>query len=128
MPGEAPISRRRNSVSSVRLKTISQEIKRLVEGYRKGLYTDFMMQEDMELIEKEQRETETRKVELERQLSRRLMTTKHKAATRKMMDKLSTGLSNLDFNGRQQLLRLLIENKVYDGQNIGIKTIIPSGE
>lgn len=87
-----------------------------------------MMREDMELIEKEQGELETRKVELERQLSRRLLTKKHEASIRKMIEKLNTGLSNLDFNGKQQLLRLLIEKVVYDGQNIEIQTIIPLGE
>jgi site-specific DNA recombinase len=115
-------------ICQARLKTIPQEIKRLVEGYRKGLYADFMMREDMELIEKEQGELETRKVELERQLSRRLQTKKHEASIRKMIEKLNTGLSNLDFKGKQQLLRLLIEKVVYDGQNIEIQTIIPLGE
>jgi len=115
-------------ICRARLKTIPQEIKRLVEGYRKGLYADFMMREDMELIEKEQGELETRKVELERQLSRRLLTKKHEATIRKMMEKLNTGLSNLDFDGRQQLLRLLTEKVVYDGHNIKIQTIIPSSE
>ncbi|GAI55998.1 unnamed protein product, partial [marine sediment metagenome] len=36
-----------------------------MEGYRKGLYADFMMREDMELIQKEQGELEKRKAELE---------------------------------------------------------------
>jgi site-specific DNA recombinase len=35
-----------------RLKAIPEEQRRLVEGYRKGLYADFMMREDMELIQK----------------------------------------------------------------------------
>ena len=47
---------------------------RLIEGYRKGLYTDFMMREDMEAIQKELTELEKRKDELERQLAQRNMT------------------------------------------------------
>ncbi len=38
----------------VRLKVIPGEQKRLVEGYREGLYADFMMREDMEQIQREQ--------------------------------------------------------------------------
>ena len=49
-----------------RLRAIPAEQKRLVAGYRKGLYADFMMREDMELIQKEQGELEKRKAELER--------------------------------------------------------------
>ena len=37
-----------------RLGAIPQEQKRLVDGYRKGLYADFMMRESMEAVQKEQ--------------------------------------------------------------------------
>ena len=48
------------------LEAMPYEQRRLVEGYRKGLYADFMMREDMELIQKEQGEFEKWEVELER--------------------------------------------------------------
>ena len=54
-----------------RLKTIPEEQKRLVEGYRKGIYPDFMMREEMEVIGKDQSELEKRKAELEKQLGQR---------------------------------------------------------
>ncbi len=44
----------RGSREKARLKAIPEEQRRLVEGYRKGLYADFMMREDMELIQREQ--------------------------------------------------------------------------
>ncbi len=47
----------------VRLKAIPEEQKPLVEGYRKGLYADFMMREEMERIEKEKNELEKRQAE-----------------------------------------------------------------
>ena len=56
------------------LRAIPVEQKRLVEGYRKGLYADFMMREDKELIQKEQGELERQKAELERQLAQRFLT------------------------------------------------------
>jgi hypothetical protein len=47
-----------------RLQVIPQEQTRLVEGYRKGLYSDFMLREDMEASQKEQTELENRKRDL----------------------------------------------------------------
>jgi hypothetical protein len=42
-----------------------------------------------------------------------------------MMKKVNAGPDNLDFKGRQRLIRLLIEKVTYDGQQIEIQTIIP---
>ena len=104
------------------------EQRRLVEGYRKGLYADFMMREDMELIQKEQGELEKRKAELERQLAQRQLTQSQEARIRSLTEKIGAGLDNLDFAGKQELLRLLIEKVLYDGQGVEIQTIIPLGE
>ncbi len=111
-----------------RLKAIPDEQKRLVECYRKGLYADFMMREDMELIQKEQGELEKRKAELERQLAQRFLAQNQEFQIRSLMEKISIGLDNLDFTGKQELLRLLVEKVRYNGQGIEILTIIPVGE
>ncbi len=108
-----------------RLKAIPQEQKRLVEGYRKGLYADFMMREDMELVRKEQGELENRKAELERQLGQRFLAQNQEANIRSLMEKIHFGLEKLDFVGRQDVLRLLVEKLVYNGQAVEIQTIIP---
>jgi len=102
--------------------------RRLVESYRKGLYADFMMREDMELIQKEQGELEKRKVELERQLAQRFLTQNQEAHIKSLAEKISIGLDNLDFTGKQELLRLLVEKVFYNGQSIEILTIIPLSE
>ena len=99
-----------------------------MEGYRKGLYADFMMREDMELIQKEQGELEKRKAELEGQLAQRFLTQNQEAHIRSLTEKISIGLDNLDFTGKQELLRLLVEKVFYNGQSIEILTIIPLGE
>ena len=108
-----------------RLKAIPEEQMRLVEGYRKGLYTDFMMREDMEAIQKEQTELEKRKDELERQLAQRNMTEHQEAQLKSFVSKIGAGLDHLDFKGKQELLRSLINKVLYNGQNIEIQTIIP---
>ena len=112
----------------VRLKAIPEEQRRLVAGYRKGLYTDFMMRQDMEHIQKEQGELEKRKVELEGQLARRLLTQNQEAQIKSLLEKISVGLDTLDFNSKQELLRLLVEKVCYNGQDIEILTIIPLSE
>ncbi len=82
----------------------------------------------MEAIQKEQTEFERRKAELERQLSQRLLTKSQEANIKKLSKKINMGLNNLDFTGKQELLRLLIEKVLYNGQNIEIQTIIPLNE
>ena len=111
-----------------RLKAIPGEQRRLVEGYRKGLYADFMMREEREVIQKEQAELERRKAELEKHLSQRLLTISQEMNIRKISEKIKMGLNNLNFNGKQELLRILVEKVFYNGQNIEIQTIIPLNE
>ena len=122
------ILERELQLCQARLKAIPEEQRRLVEGYRKGLYADFMMREDMELIQKEQGELEKRKAELEGQLPQRFLTQNQEAHIRSLAEKISIGLDNLDFTGKQELLRLLVEKVFYDGQRIEILTIIPLNE
>jgi site-specific DNA recombinase len=108
-----------------RLKAIPEEQNRLVEGYRKGLYADFMMREDMEAIQREQADIEKRKDELERQLTQRSITENQEAQLRSFISRIGTGLDHLDFRGKQELLRTLIEKVLFDGHNIEIQTIVP---
>ena len=98
-----------------------------MEGYRKGLYADFMMREDMGLIQKEQGELEKRKAELEGQLAQRFLTQNQETQIKSLADRIGIGLGNLDFTGRQELLRLLIEKVCFSGESIEIQTIIPMG-
>jgi site-specific DNA recombinase len=121
------ILERELQLCEARLKAIPEEQKRLVEGYCKGLYADFMMREEMELIQKEQGALEKRKAELERQLAQRLLTQNGEGQIRSLMEKISIGLDNLDFTSKQELLRLLVEKVFYNGQSVEILTIIPLG-
>ncbi len=119
------ILERELQLCKARLKAIPEEQRRLVKGYRKGLYTDFMMREDMELIQKEQGESEKQEAKLERQLTQRQLTQSQEARIRSLTEKIGIGLDNLDFAGKQELLRLLIEKVLYNGQGVEILTIIP---
>jgi len=111
-----------------RLEAIPKERKRLIEGYRKGMYSDSLMREEMDVIDNEQSDLETRITDISKQLSRRKITKKQEADIRKMIKKINTGLNNLDFNGKQKLLRLLIEKINYDGGHLEIQTILHMDE
>ncbi len=82
----------------------------------------------MEFIEKERGEIEKRKAELERQLAQRLLTQDQECQIKNLAQKIGIGLNNLDFTGKQELLRLLVEKVFYNGQSIEILTVIPLGE
>lgn len=75
--------------------------------------------------QKEQGELEKRKVELERQLAQRFLAENQEVQIKSFTEKISLGLDNLDFAGKQELLRLLVEKIVYGGQNVEILTTIP---
>ncbi len=122
------ILERELQLCQARLKAIPDEQRRLVEGYRKGLYADFMMREDMEIIQQEQGELEKRKMELERQLIQRQLTESQETRIRSFAKKISSGLDTLDFAGKQELLRLLIEKVIFNGQVVEIHTIIAPNE
>ncbi len=122
------ILERELQLCQARLTAIPEEQKRLVEGYRKGLYSDFMMREDMEAIQKEQAELEKRKMELDRQLTQRNLTKNQETQIRDLMEKMGTGLDCLDFTGKQDLLRILVEKVLHNGEEVEIQTIIPQRE
>ncbi|MGA3094275.1 MAG: recombinase family protein [Dehalococcoidales bacterium] len=109
---------------SVRLKAIPEEQQRLVEGYSKGLYTDIMMHSQMDAISQEQHELVNRKEQLEKHLEVKALTENQEEQIRILSQKIKSGLGNLDFTGRQELLRLLIEKVSCDGQTVEIQTVL----
>jgi ABC-type phosphate transport system auxiliary subunit len=96
----------------------------LVEGYGKGLYTDSMMSAQMEALSREQLELNNRKIQLEKQLDARALTDNQEQQIRSLSQKIKGGLRNLDFSGKQELLRLLIETVSCDGEKVEIQTVL----
>jgi hypothetical protein len=90
-------TKRELQLCTTRLKTITLEQKRLVEGYRKGLYPDFMMHEEMERTSKEQREMEARKNELEKRMLRGEITANKEEAIKNFVKRINDGLDKVDF-------------------------------
>ena len=112
----------------VRLENLPKEQKKLVEGYRKGYYPDFMMREETERVEKEKLDTEQRLSELQQQLERLERASGYKEEVEALAERLNQGLDIMGFEDRRELLRLLIDEIVYDdGGSMIIKTILPLG-
>jgi hypothetical protein len=53
------------------------------------------------------------------------MSAKQEENIREMLEKIKTGLDNLDFKGRQSLVRMLIDRVLIKGRSVEIQTIIP---
>ncbi len=110
-----------------RLEELPREERRLVEGYRKGFYVDFMMREEMERVRSEQTSAEQRRRELERQLAHLDRALSYKGQVEQLASRLSEGLDQMGFAERRELLRLLVDEAVYNDGRVTIKTIIPFG-
>lgn len=107
-----------------RLAEFPNEERRLVEGYRKGFYPDFMMREEVDRIDKEKSAAERRCQELELQLKHLEKALSYKDQLEQLTARLSLGLESMSFSERQELLRLLIDGIVYDNGRLTIKTIM----
>jgi site-specific DNA recombinase len=112
---------------SKRLDDLPKEERRLVEGYRKGLYADFMMREEMQQIRKEQAAAEERYQELKHQLAHLDKAINYRGQIEQLAERLNAGLETMNFDERRELLRLLVDEVVYDDGQVTIKTIIPLG-
>ncbi|MEE9201742.1 MAG: recombinase family protein [Dehalococcoidia bacterium] len=108
-----------------RLGALPGEQHRLVEGYRKNLYPDFMVREEMARMQQEQAGLDKRKVELEKRLSLLTMGQNQEEQVRAMVSRIGKGLDTMGFTQQQELLRLLVEKVYYKGTELEISTIIP---
>jgi len=111
-----------------RLQALPLEERRLVEGYRKGLYPDFLMREEMERLSQERASAEERHRQLAGHLAHLDKALSYRGQVEELARRLSEGLENMDFSQRRELLRLLVDEVVYDDGQLTIKTIIPLGE
>lgn len=108
-----------------RLEEFPKEERRLVEGYRKGFYADFMMREETERLRNEQTKLQSRRRELELRIAHMDKVIDYKGQIQRLAEILSQGLDSMNFEQRRELLRLLVDEVIYDDGNITIKTIIP---
>jgi len=81
----------------------------------------------MERVRSEQAAAEERHRELERQLAHLDKALSYRGKVEDLARRLSQGLNYMDFSQRRELLRLLVDEVVYDDGQVTIKTIIPLG-
>ena len=111
-----------------RLEDLPREERRLVDGYRKGFYADFMMREEMDRVKEERGGADERKKELARQLSLLEKAMSYRESLEGFAGRVSVGLDTMGFDERRELLRLLVDEVVYEDGEVTIKTILPVDE
>ena len=97
-----------------------------MEGYRKGLYPDFMMREEMKRVEHEGAAAQRHAYELQQQLARLDHVLSYQGQVEQLARKLTPGLDCMSFTERRELLVLLVDEIICrdDGQ-VTIRTVIP---
>ncbi len=113
------------AVIEKRLEDLPREERRLVDGYRKGFYADFMMREEMDRVKEERAGADERRKELERQLSLLEKAMSYRESLEGFAGRVSVGLDTMGFDERRELLRLLVDEVVYEDGEVTIKTILP---
>ena len=71
------------------------------------MYPDSMMREEMERTGKEQKEPEAQKIELEKQLTRGIISANRKEAIKRFVTRINYGLDNINFIRKQTIARAL---------------------
>ena len=110
-----------------RLEALPEEEMRLVAGYRKGYYSDSVIRDEKVRVDQERVAAEELRLELTTRLGRLDRASEYVEQVEELTSRLAEGLDTLDFDGRRELLRLLVDEVVYDDGQLSIKTILPLG-
>jgi hypothetical protein len=108
-----------------RIEALPEEERRLVAGYRKGYYSDSVMRDEKVRVDQKRVAAEERRLELTAQLDRLDRALAYLDQVKDLTSRLAQGLDTLDFGGRRELLRLLVDEVVYDDGQLSIKRILP---
>ncbi len=108
-----------------RLVEIPAEQARLVEGYGKGLIPEELIRPRLEQLREEAATAEAKTAEIGRRLRGLEVSGSEEAAVRSFAERMGRGLSALDFAGRQEVLRLLVEDVTINDAEAVVRTIIP---
>ena len=109
---------------SRRLEKLPKEECRLVEGYRKGFYPDLIMRAEMEQLHQEKDTARERMRELQRQLAHMDRALNYQGQVEDLTKRLRQGLDSMGFAERRDLLRLLVEQVIYEDRKVTIRTIL----
>ena len=88
------------------------------------------MREEMERPEDDKLYAERRLKEIEQHLRHIERAAEYRGQVEEMAERLSAGLDSMGFDERRELLRLLVDEIVYDDDKgrLTIKTILPLGQ
>ena len=103
---------------------IPAEQARLVEGFGKGLIPGGLIRPRLEQLQEETATAEAKAAEIGRRRRGLEMSGREEAAVRSFAERVGQGLGALDFAGRQQILRLLVEGVTNNDAEAVVRTII----
>ena len=79
----------------------------------------------MERIQQERANIDERRPAVETHLAHLDRAMSYQGQMEALVDRLGQGLDNMDFAERRELLRLLVDEVVYDDGHVTIRTILP---
>jgi hypothetical protein len=85
------------------------------------------MRDEKVRVDQERVAAEELRLELTARLGRLDRASEYVEQVEELTSRLAEGLDTLDFDGRRELLRLLVDEVVYDDGQLSIKTILPLG-
>ena len=106
-------------------RQLQTQVDRLVDAYQAGAIKVEELQARRERLEAEKEATQARRQELETQEMARVRLDRLGDDLSAFAATLRAGLDKLDFQGRQRLIRLLLERVVVTGDHVAIEHAIP---
>jgi site-specific DNA recombinase len=106
-------------------RQLQTQVDRLVDAYQAGAIKVEELQARRERLEAEKEATQARRQELETQEMARVRLDRLGDDLSTFAATLRAGLDKLDFQGRQRLIRLLLERVVVTGDHVAIEHAIP---
>ncbi|MDA8337006.1 MAG: recombinase family protein, partial [Peptococcaceae bacterium] len=121
-PGATDEEQRRMDAEVRKLK---KQEDRLLDAYQAGMIEMDVLKERMGTIKAQKKALEDRRQALENQQRQNLRIQDALAALENFREEVGGSLDSLDFQGRQKVLRTVLDQVVVDGNSLQIKAIIP---
>jgi site-specific DNA recombinase len=107
------------------IKHVRAQVERLVDAYQQGAISVDELKARRERLEASQQATEERLIEVRSKQQQQRRSERLVENLAAFAATIHTGLTSLDFAGRQQLVRLLIERVVVQGEDVTIEHVVP---
>jgi len=108
----------------IEVRKLKKQEDRLLDAYQAGMIEMDVLKERMGTIRAQKKSLEDRRQALENQERQNLRLRDAMAALEKFREEVGGSLDSLDFEGRQKILRTVLDQVVVDGNSLQIKAVI----